>query len=118
MEWYKEAEEQNQVVVLVHCSMDHAIRDMLVGHTHGLAVADDEPERVGMAQLMMVECGMEVEADDVVQDHHMGEGDDGHRWELVAAQLAAADNKVFGDEEDLFVYWIFDFGFPLKGSCC
>lgn len=118
MEWYKEAEEQNQVVVLVHCSMDHAIRDMLVGHTHGLAVADDEPERVGMAQLMMVECGMEVEADDAVQDHHMGEGDDGHRWELVAAQLAAADNKVFGDEEDLFVYWIFDFGFPLKGSCC
>ena len=45
---------------------------------------------------------MEVEADDVVQDYHMGEGDDGHREELVAAQLAA-DSKVLGDEPDLFV---------------
>lgn len=97
MEWYKEAEEQNQVAVLVHCSMDHAIQDMLVGHTRGLPVAADEPEGVGMGHLTSAECGMEVEAGDV-QDHHK-EGGDGHREELVAAQLA--DNKVFGDE-DLF----------------
>lgn len=95
MEWYKEAGDQNQVAALVDCSMDHAIQDMLVGHTHGLPVVADEPEGVGMGHLMLVECGMEVEAGDV-QDHHMGEGHDGHREELVAAQLA--DSKVFGDE--------------------
>jgi len=88
---------------------------MLAGHSHDLAVAAGEPEGVGMEQLMMVECGMEVEADDV-QEHHMGEVHDGHREQLVAAQLA--DNKVAVDEEDLFVYWLFDFGFPLMGSCC
>lgn len=114
MEWYKEAAAQNQVAVLAHYSKDHAILDMLAGHTHGFPVAAGEPERVGMEQLMMVECGMEVEADDV-QDHHIGEVHDDHREQLVAAQLA--DNKVLVDE-DLFVYWLFDFGFPLMGSCC
>lgn len=128
--WYMEAEEQKQVVARVHCSMDHAIRDMQVGHTHGLLVAAGGPGGEGMEQLMLVEFGMEVEADD-----HMGEGDD-HRQEQVAAQQTGskvfgdekdsfvyrifdqADNKVFGDEKDLFVVcWILGFGFPLKGSC-
>jgi len=98
--WYMEAEEQKQVVACVHCSTDHAIRDMQVGHTHGLLAAADGPEREGMEELMLVELGMEVEADD-----HMGDGDD-HRQEQVAARQA--DNKVLGDEKALFVYWIFD----------
>jgi hypothetical protein len=120
MVWYKEVEDQKEEVVVVgvvsvHCSMDHAIRDTQVGHNHGLveAAAADGPEGVGTEKMMLVEFGMEVEADDV--QSHMGEGPD-HRQELVAAQVAA-DNKVLVDE-DLFVYWIFDFGFPLKGSYC
>lgn len=114
MEWYKEAEDQKQVVVVVHvhCSMDHAIQDTQVGRNHGLRVVADGPEGVGTGKLMLVEFGMEVEVDDV--KGHMGEEGD-HMKELVAAQMA--DSKVFVDE-DLFVYWIFDFGFPLKGSCC
>ncbi|WVY98054.1 hypothetical protein V8G54_030205 [Vigna mungo] len=114
MELYKEVVAQSQVAVLVYYSRDHAILDMLAGHTHGFPVAAGEPEGVGMEQLMMVECGMEVEADGA-QDHHMGEVHDGHREQLVAAQLA--DNKVLV-AEDLFVYWLFDFGFQLMGSCC
>lgn len=120
MEWYKEAEDQNQAVVVVvvvgvcaHCSIDHAIRDMQADHNHGLVVAAaDGPEEVGMGQLLLGESGMEEEADDVT-NHMEEEGD--HRKELVAAQIA--DNKVFGDE-DLFVYLVFDFDFPLEGSCC
>lgn len=108
---------QSQVAVLVYYSTDHAILDMLAGHTHGfpVVVAAGEPDGVGMEQLMMVECGMEVEADDGVQEHHTGKVHDGHREQLVAAQLA--DNKVLADE-DLFVHWLFDFGFQLMGSCC
>ncbi len=67
MEWYKEAGVQMQVAVLVHYSMDHAIQDMQVGHSHDLLVAGDVPEEVGMEHLMFVECGTEVEAD--VKEH-------------------------------------------------
>ena len=35
MERYKEALERVQVVAPVHYNMDHAIRDMQVGHTRG-----------------------------------------------------------------------------------
>lgn len=100
------------VGVGAHCSIDHAIRDTQVVHNHGLVVAADGPEEVGMGKLMMVEFGMEEEADDVT--NHMEVGGD-HKKELVAAQIA--DSKVFGDE-DLFVYLVFDFGFPPEGSCC
>ena len=118
MEWCKEAEDQRPVVAVVgvwvhYCSMDHAIQDRQVDHNHGLLVAAaDGPEGVGTEQLMLAGFGMEAEADDV--NGHMMEGDE-HMKKLVVAQMA--DNKDSGDE-DLFVYWIFDFGFPLKGSCC
>lgn len=115
MEWYKEAEDQKQVAVHVHCSMDHAIQDTRVGHTRGLPEAADGPEGVGMGRLMLVEFGTEVEADDVQDHDYMGEGHE-NRHELVAAQMA--DNKVFGDEDQFVYCWVFDFGFPLKGNCC
>lgn len=39
MEWCKEAEDELQVAGLVHCNMDHATQDTLVGHTRGLLAA-------------------------------------------------------------------------------
>ncbi|KAL1341545.1 hypothetical protein AAHE18_09G095000 [Arachis hypogaea] len=87
----------------------HAIQDMQVGHT--LLVPADEPDGVGMERQMLVECGMEVEADALL--NHMREGDV-CRKKPEAAQVV--DNKVFGDEDLFVVYWVFGFGFQLVGS--
>lgn len=109
MERYMEAWEQNQVAELAHYSMDHAIQDMQVGHT--LLVPADEPDGVGMEGQMLVECGMEVEADALL--NHTREGAV-RRKKPEAAQVV--DNKVFGDEDLFVVYWVFGFGFQLVGS--
>ena len=109
MERYMEAWEQNQVAELAHYSMDHAIQDMQVGHT--LLVPADEPDGVGMERQKLVECGMEAEADALL--NHMREGDV-RRKKPEAAQVV--DNKVFGDEDLFVVYWVFGFGFQLVGS--
>lgn len=111
LEWYKEAADQMLVVVRVHYNMEPAILDMQVGHTRGLPVAAGGTEKMGMEQLLWVECGKEEEAD---AQNHMGEEGD-HSHPLVAAPVT--DNKVFGDDDPFVEDWTFEFGVPLKGSC-
>lgn len=111
MEWCKEAEAQNQIVVHGHCSMDHANLGTQVGHIRGPQEAAVGPVEAGMEPRREVVHGKELAAAAVSYK----EGEYIHSW--LAAQEAG--KMVPGDEgRSVVVNWISEFDGPLKGSCC
>ncbi len=115
--WYKEAEEEIQVVVHGHCSMGLANPDKQVGHTHGLQVAavGSEVAAVGSEVDMEKQKHLEHGKEMAPVGSYKEEGE--HTPPLLAALVA--DSKVLDDGDLLAVVKCFsESDVLLEGSCC